>query len=151
MVIIITNINLHHSIHVYIGITFFCVSIVLYFRLRADWLIIYCFTSRSRFFFYLTITDQGLQNLGVCSVLLNREGSLSCHTCYDTGPLFSRSDPKDRPIQSPLTTHKMWGFGGSILTRILTYLTLAQWKRDVRYISSIFVVNIQSTCFHLNN
>jgi hypothetical protein len=40
---------------------------------------------------------------------LSREGSLSCHTCCDTGPRFFRSHPKDRPIQSPLTTHKgMW-------------------------------------------
>jgi hypothetical protein len=40
---------------------------------------------------------------------LSREGSLSCHTWCDTGPRFSRSYPKDRPIQSPLTTHKgMW-------------------------------------------
>jgi hypothetical protein len=41
---------------------------------------------------------------------LSREGSLSCHTCCDTGPRFFRSHPKDRPIQSPLTTHedRMW-------------------------------------------
>jgi hypothetical protein len=39
----------------------------------------------------------------------SRERSLSCHTCCDTGPRFFRSHPKDRPIQSPLTTHKgMW-------------------------------------------
>jgi hypothetical protein len=65
-----------------------------------------------------------------------------CHTCCDTGPRFFRSRQKDRPIQSPLTTHKgMWriysnpdphrspfsrllrhtmGFGGPIRTRILT-------------------------------
>jgi hypothetical protein len=37
-----------------------------------DWLIIYCFTSRSRLFhFYgdVTITGDGLQNLGLCSAL----------------------------------------------------------------------------------
>jgi hypothetical protein len=40
---------------------------------------------------------------------LSREGSLSRHTCCDTGPRFFRSHPKDRPNQSPLTTHKrMW-------------------------------------------
>jgi hypothetical protein len=40
---------------------------------------------------------------------LSREGSLSCHTCCDTGPRFFRSHPKDRPIQSPLTAHMgMW-------------------------------------------
>jgi hypothetical protein len=41
--------------------------------------------------------------------LLSVEGSLSCHTCYDTEPRFFRSHPKDLPIQLPLTTHKgMW-------------------------------------------
>jgi hypothetical protein len=40
---------------------------------------------------------------------LSREGSLSCHTCCETGPQFLRSHPKVSPIQSPLTTHKgMW-------------------------------------------
>jgi hypothetical protein len=40
---------------------------------------------------------------------LNREGSLSCHICCDTGPRFFRSHPKDRPIQSPLATQEgMW-------------------------------------------
>jgi hypothetical protein len=28
---------------------------------------------------------------------LSREGSLSCHTCCDTGPLFFRSHPKNHP------------------------------------------------------
>jgi hypothetical protein len=36
---------------------------------------------------------------------LSREGSLSCHTCCDTGTRFFRSHPKDHSIQSPLTTH----------------------------------------------
>jgi hypothetical protein len=40
---------------------------------------------------------------------LSREGSLLCHTYCDTGPHFTRSHPKDRPIQSPLTAHLgMW-------------------------------------------
>jgi hypothetical protein len=40
---------------------------------------------------------------------LSREGSLSCHTCYETGPWFVRSHPKNHPILSPPTTHKgMW-------------------------------------------
>jgi hypothetical protein len=59
----------------------------------------------------VTITSEGLQNLGLCSTLrpFSREGSLSCHTCCDTGPRFFRSHPKDRTIQLPLTTHKgMW-------------------------------------------
>jgi hypothetical protein len=37
---------------------------------------------------------------------LSRKGSLSCHTCCDTGPRLFRSRPKNRPIQSPLMTHK---------------------------------------------
>jgi hypothetical protein len=46
-----------------------------------------------------------------CPWPLSREGSLSCHSCCDTGPRFFRSHPKDRHIQTPLTspTHKgMW-------------------------------------------
>jgi hypothetical protein len=74
-------------------------------------IIIYGFTSRSRIFHLnedVTITGEGLQNVRR-SGPLNREGYLSCHTCSDTGPLFFRSLPKDRPIQSPLTTHEgMW-------------------------------------------
>jgi hypothetical protein len=69
----------------------------------------------------VTIAGEGLQNLGPCSVLgpLSREGSLSCHTCCDTGPQFFRSHPKVHPIQSPLAT-RMGMRGGPILTRILT-------------------------------
>jgi hypothetical protein len=81
-----------------------------------DWLIVYDFTSRSRFFHLygdVTITDEGLlQNLGLYtrrSGPLSREGPLSCHTCCDTGARFFWSHPKDRPFQSPLTTQKgMW-------------------------------------------
>ena len=36
---------------------------------------------------------------------LRREGSLSCHTCYDTGLRFTRSHPKDRPWKSLHTTN----------------------------------------------
>jgi hypothetical protein len=80
---------------------------------KIDWLIIYCYTSRSRIFqLYgdVTIAGEGLQNLGLRSTgPLSREGSLSCHTCCDTGLRLFRSHPKDRSIQSPLMTHKgMW-------------------------------------------
>ena len=79
-----------------------------------DWLIIYGFTSRLRIFHLygdVTFAGEGLQNLGLCSALractpMNREGSLSCHTCCDTGPRFFRSYPKDCPIQLPFTTRK---------------------------------------------
>jgi hypothetical protein len=53
-----------------------------------------------------------------CSGPLSREGSLLCHTCGDTGPLFFRSHSKDRPILSPFRHTE--GCGGSILTWILT-------------------------------
>jgi hypothetical protein len=46
----------------------------------------------------ITITGEGLQNLGLCSVL--REGTLLCHICCDTGSRFFWSHPKDRPLQS---------------------------------------------------
>jgi hypothetical protein len=58
-----------------------------------------------------TITGEGLQNFGMYwrSGPLSREGSLSCHTCCDTGPRFFWSRPKERPIHSPLTTHNgLW-------------------------------------------
>jgi hypothetical protein len=67
-------------------------------------LFVYCFMSRSRIFHLygdVTITGEGLQNGP-----LSREGALSCHTCCDLGPRFSRFYPKSHPIQSPLTTHK---------------------------------------------
>ena len=99
---------------------------------------------------YLTYMETSQLPVKGCKMLayarrsepLSREGSLSCRTCCDTGPRFFRSHPKDRPIQSPLTSHQgMWriysnpdphgspirrllrhtrGCGGSILTRILT-------------------------------
>jgi hypothetical protein len=68
---------------------------------RFDWLIICCFTSPSRIFnLYgeVTIVGERLQNVGPCLGSLSREGSLSYHTCCDTGPRFFRSHPKDRPI-----------------------------------------------------
>jgi hypothetical protein len=113
---------------------------------KTDWLIICCFTSRSRIFHGdITIADEGLQNLGQCLALgAFEQGGIFklCHTCCDTGLKFFLSHPKDRSIQSPLTTcttHKgMWricsypdphgspfscllrhrsGCGGPILTR----------------------------------
>ena len=48
----------------------------------------------------VTTGSERLQNLGPYARLLrqfSREGSLSCHTCCDTGPRFTRSHPKGRP------------------------------------------------------
>jgi hypothetical protein len=75
---------------------------------------------------------------------LSRDGFLSCNTCCDMGSRFFLFPPKDRPIQSPFTTHmRMWRIysypdtygsplsrllrrtnecGGIILTRIFTGL-----------------------------
>jgi hypothetical protein len=69
-----------------------------------DWLIIYGFTSRSRIFHLygdVTITCEGLQNLGLCSALGSFEQGrifILCHTCCDTGPPPFQSHSKDRPI-----------------------------------------------------
>jgi hypothetical protein len=79
-----------------------------------DWLIIHCFTSRLRIFHLygeVTITGEGIQNLGLCSALraFEQEEIFMYHTCCDTGPRFFQSHLKDCPIQSALTTHKgMW-------------------------------------------
>jgi hypothetical protein len=50
-----------------------------------------------------------------CIGPLSREGSLSCHTCCDTGPQFFRFHPKDPSIQSLL--RHTWKCGLSTLTR----------------------------------
>jgi hypothetical protein len=59
-----------------------------------DWLVVYCFTSRSRIFHSygaVTFASEGLQKSGLCSALVvfEQEGSLSCHTCCDTESWFS--------------------------------------------------------------
>jgi hypothetical protein len=62
-------------------------------------MIIYCFTSRSRIFhFYgdVAIAGEDLQNLGLRSAL--REGSLSCHACYDMWYLFFLVSSEDQQV-----------------------------------------------------
>jgi hypothetical protein len=78
-----------------------------------DWLIIYCFTYSRSFnvlvYGDISTADEGLAaKYSLCWALraFRQEGSLSCHISCDTGPRFFRSHPKNRPIQSPLTTHK---------------------------------------------
>jgi hypothetical protein len=73
-----------------------------------DWLITYGFTSRSRIFHLygdVTIAGEGLQNLGLCSALRAFEkGGI-----FIVPHLLFRSNPKECPIYSPLTTHEgMW-------------------------------------------
>jgi hypothetical protein len=71
--------------------------------------IIYDFTSNSKIFnLYgdVTTVSEGLQNLGLCSALraFEQGGIFIVPHLLDFG--FFRSHPNDRPIQSPLTTHK---------------------------------------------
>jgi hypothetical protein len=72
-----------------------------------DWLIEY---SRSRIFHLygeITITGEGVQNLGLCSALRAFEQGgvfIVPHLHWDTGPRFFWFHPKDRTIQSPHTT-----------------------------------------------
>jgi hypothetical protein len=69
----------------------------------SNWLIIYGFTPRS-IHVIVHLTGEGLQSLGICSTL----------GAFEQGRIFIvphllwlfRSYPKDRPIQSPLTTHQ---------------------------------------------
>ena len=58
---------------------------------------------------------------------LSSEGSLSPHTCYDTGPRFLWSRPKDCPFKSPL-----WGYLGPILTRILMW-SWVNFNADIKH------------------
>ena len=53
----------------------------------------------------VTIDGEDLDNLGYARHLrtLSREGSLSCHTCYDMGPRFTQSRPKVITVESPGT------------------------------------------------
>ena len=59
-------------------------------------MLVCCFASRCRIFLCdrdVTVACEGR------SVRLSREGSLSCQICYNTRPRFTRSLPKDRPVQ----------------------------------------------------
>jgi hypothetical protein len=75
---------------------------------------IYSFTSRSRIFHLygdVTIADEGLPNLGLCSALsaFEQRGIFIVPQLLSHGISVFRSHPKDRPIQSPFTTHEgMW-------------------------------------------
>jgi hypothetical protein len=83
------------------------------------WLVGYCFTSRSKFFHLhgdVTITGEGLQNLGLCSALRAFElGGIFIvpHLLWQPG-LIRRIAPFSR-----LLRHTK-GWGESILTRIFT-------------------------------
>jgi hypothetical protein len=71
---------------------------------QTDRVIIYYFLPRWRifhFYGYVTIADEGLQNLGYGqrSGPLSKERSLSCPACCDTVPRFFWFHSKDPPPQ----------------------------------------------------
>jgi hypothetical protein len=75
----------------------------------------YWFTSHSRIFhLYGDVTPLPMKGCKIQAYArrwgpLNSKGSISCHTCCDSGPRFFRSHPKDCPTKPPLTTLKgMW-------------------------------------------
>ena len=75
---------------------------------------IYCFTSCSRilpFYGDVTINGESLQNLGLCLAVkaFEKAGSLSCHTCCDTGHRIPLSYPENPSFWSPLTIEKGYG------------------------------------------
>jgi hypothetical protein len=71
-----------------------------------DWLIDWLFTvlrPAQEYFTYMETSPLPVKGCKISAYArrsgpLSREGSLSCHTCCDTGPRFFRSHPKDRPI-----------------------------------------------------
>ena len=86
------------------------------------WLIIYGFMSNpaQEYFSYIEMSvshhhcwwkaAQFRPMLGAQDLWAGIEGSLSCHTYCDTVPQFFWPHPKNRPIQSPLTTHELLQF-----------------------------------------
>jgi hypothetical protein len=69
-----------------------------------------CFESNKQFFIYLatvTITDDRAAKLDLCTALTvftcSSNGSFTCHTYCNTGPLFLRSYPKDPWFYLPNT------------------------------------------------
>jgi hypothetical protein len=108
-------------------------AVMILFRYLAefryfDWLIIYCFTSRSRIFHLygeVTIAGEGLQNLGLCTALRAFEqcGIFIVPHLLGFSSLIRRTAPFSRLLRHT------WGCGGSILTRILTGIPVF-WIQD---------------------
>jgi hypothetical protein len=80
---------------------------------RIDWLFS-ILSPTQEFFIYMEMSPLPVKDCKIyayarCIGPLSREGSLSCHTCCDTGPRFFLSHLNDCLIQSPPSTHKgMW-------------------------------------------
>ena len=87
-----------------------------------DWLFMYIiFRLVKEHFFYIETSSLLAKSCKIKAFPLwlwplRRFGSLSCLTCYDTGPRFTRSHPKDHLDSLPLTTTR--GYWGPILTPI---------------------------------
>jgi hypothetical protein len=107
------------------------------------------------------IVDEVLQNLGLWSVLKAFQQErifIVPHMLWHRTSVFL-SHPKDRPIQSLLTTHN--GCGGPILTRILTGLVkikadmktcklklwLCPFKKYIKDIHLLYTSNITYTFY----
>jgi hypothetical protein len=90
-----------------------------------DWLIVYCFTSRSRIFHLygdVTIAGEGMQNLGLCSALRAFEQGgifIVPHLLWHGTSIFSVSSDRRTAPFSRLLRHTR-GCERSILTRIHT-------------------------------
>jgi hypothetical protein len=80
---------------------------------------------------------------------LSREGSLLCHACCDTGPLFFQSRPKDRPIQSLLTTHRIYSNPdpqGSTFSRLLRHVRGCWGPNLLRILTGCICLNSKNAC-----
>jgi hypothetical protein len=74
------------------------------------------------------------------SWLLSREGSLSCHTCCDTGLSFSGLIWRTAPFSHPLMTRT--GCRGPILTQILTGVMMWSSLYEILIRTDLIILNI---------
>jgi hypothetical protein len=94
---------------------------------NSDWLILTVLRPAQEFFTCMETSPLPVKGCKIWAYArrsgpLSREGALSCHTCCDKGPRFFRSHPKDRPNQSPLSTHMgMWRIYSNPLLSISKY------------------------------
>ena len=87
--------------------------------MSSDWLTKFTYRSVPEYLIHkgrllLSVTDYKVRSFPQRFWPLRRQGSLSCHTCCDTGLRFTRSHPKDRPLKS-YNILQTWGV-------IMTYL-----------------------------
>ena len=86
----------------------------------------------------VSISGEEMRNVGFCLALMEQEGSLSFHSCGDTGTRFLRSHLKDHPIKSPCPTSK--GYYDPILSQVSTGTRTMSLKdvQDTRTEKKIF-------------